>query len=105
MLTLKEAKERRYDLGWLKILATLLLIPYHTARIFEPNVIYPYFVENYNRSIISELLTRFTDQWFMPLFFFIAGAAAKYSLNNISKKQYCSERLNRLLIPFFIFYS
>jgi hypothetical protein len=35
----------------------------------------------------------------MPLFFFIAGAAAKYSLKNRSKKQYCLERLNRLLIP------
>lgn len=35
----------------------------------------------------------------MPLFFFIAGAAVKYSLDSKTKQEYCLERLKRLLIP------
>lgn len=35
MSALKDNYVRRYDLDWLRILATLLLIPYHTARIFD----------------------------------------------------------------------
>jgi peptidoglycan/LPS O-acetylase OafA/YrhL len=27
--------ERRYDVDWLRVLAVLLLFPYHTARIFD----------------------------------------------------------------------
>lgn len=30
-----ETKTRRYDIDWLRIAAVLLLIPYHTARVFN----------------------------------------------------------------------
>ena len=98
--TLKEGKERRYYLDWLRIVATLLLIPYHSALIFKPHVIYSYYLENSTTHPGFELFIRFVNQWFMPLFFFIAGAAAKYSLDSRSKQEYCFERLKRLLIPF-----
>ena len=87
---------RRYDLDWLRILAILLLIPYHTARVFDSN---PFYIKNEINSPTIELFTSFINLWFMPLFFFIAGAAAKYSLERRSKKQYCLERFNKLFIP------
>lgn len=97
--TLKQGKERRYYLDWLRIVATLLLIPYHSALIFKPHVIYSYYLENSTTHPGFEFFIRFVNQWFMPLFFFIAGAAAKYSLDSRSKQEYCLERLKRLLIP------
>lgn len=100
MSTLIEDKERRYYLDWLRIIATLLLIPYHSALIFKPHFIYSFYLENNTTSPFFEICIRFVNQWFMPLFFFIAGAAAKYSLDSRSKKEYCLERLKRLLIPF-----
>jgi glucans biosynthesis protein C len=96
---LKENSVRHYDLDSLRILATLLLIPYHTARIFNCPRFGCYFVQNDIISPVLNLFVSFVDLWFMPLFFFIAGAAAKYSLDNRTQKQYCLERFKRLLIP------
>ncbi|OKH26619.1 hypothetical protein NIES593_00710 [Hydrococcus rivularis NIES-593] len=99
MSALKENSVRRYDLDSLRILATLLLIPYHTARIFNCPRFGCYFVQNDIISPVLNLFVSFVDLWFMPLFFFIAGAAAKYSLDNRTQKQYCLERFKKLLIP------
>lgn len=99
MSALKENSVRRYDLDSLRVLATLLLIPYHTARIFNCPRFGCYFVQNDIISPVLNLFVGFVDLWFMPLFFFIAGAAAKYSLDNRSQKEYCLERVKRLLIP------
>jgi peptidoglycan/LPS O-acetylase OafA/YrhL len=38
----------------------------------------------------------------MPLFFFVAGAASKFALRRRSSRQYISERVFRLLIPFIV---
>lgn len=96
--TLQQNSVRRYDLDLLRILATLLLIPYHAARIFYPHS-YPYYIESKITSSQIELIINFIDQWFMPMFFFIAGVAAKKSLDTRSQKQYCLERLKRLFVP------
>lgn len=98
MSTFQENSVRRYDLDLLRILATLLLIPYHAARIFYPHS-YPYYIESQITSSQIELIINFIDQWFMPMFFFIAGVAAKISLDTRSEKQYCLERLKRLFVP------
>lgn len=100
MSALRENLVRRYDLDSLRILATLLLIPYHTARIFNCPRFGCYFVQNEITSPTLNLFVGFIDIWFMPLFFFIAGAAAKYSLDTRSPKQYCLERFKRLFLPF-----
>lgn len=94
MSALKENLVRRYDLDSLRILATLLLIPYHTARIFNCPCFGCYFVQNEIISPTLNLFVGFIDIWFMPLFFFIAGVAAKYSLDTRSQKRYCLERFN-----------
>ncbi|MBV8882898.1 MAG: acyltransferase family protein [Chroococcidiopsidaceae cyanobacterium CP_BM_RX_35] len=76
-----------------------MLIPYHAARIFDCPRFGCYYVQNSITSPELNLFDSFIDLWFMPLFFFIAGGAAKYSLELRNKKQYCLERFKRLFIP------
>jgi fucose 4-O-acetylase-like acetyltransferase len=38
----------------------------------------------------------------MPLFFLVAGAASMFALRRRSNRQYISERVHRLLIPFIV---
>jgi fucose 4-O-acetylase-like acetyltransferase len=53
--------------------------------------------------ILSEVVegfVTFIDIWFMPLFFFIAGAAAFFALGRRSSREFAVERAKRLLVPF-----
>ena len=88
---------RRYDLDWLRILAVLLLIPFHTARLFdfwEPN-----YVKNAELSAGLTYQIAFIGPWHMPLLFLLAGAATWYALDFRSDGDYVRERFKRLLVP------
>ena len=90
--------ERRYDIDWLRVLAVLLLFPFHTARIFD--TFDPWYVKN---DTLSEALTyfiAFVHPFHMPLLFLLAGASAWFALSYRSGGQYAKERVIRLLIPF-----
>ncbi|MBE9030285.1 acyltransferase [filamentous cyanobacterium LEGE 11480] len=82
----------------LRATATILLLPYHAARIFDW---VPYYLKA-ARLDGFELFCRFVDVWFMPLFFVIAGAAASFSLRQRSATQFIFERLQRLMPPFIL---
>jgi glucan biosynthesis protein C len=88
---------RRHELDWLRVIAVLLLIYFHSARIFDFG---DFYVKNGVLSKGLEAFVAFVDIWFMPLFFFIAGAASFYALKKRSGKQYAGERAKRLLVPF-----
>ena len=91
--------DRRPDLDWLRVLAVLLLIPFHTARIFD--TFEPFYVKNGELSgILSYGVIGFLSPWHMPLLFLLAGAATWYALGFRSAGQYVKERLSRLLVPF-----
>jgi glucan biosynthesis protein C len=92
------AVERRYDLDWIRIIAVLLLIPFHSARIF--NIGEPFYVKNAQLSVILSLLVNFLGMWQMQLLFLIAGASTWYALGHRSGGQYVTERLKRLMVPF-----
>jgi glucan biosynthesis protein C len=89
---------RRYDIDWLRVLAVLLLFPFHTARVFDT------FSEFYAKnSELSEALTYFiayVHPWHMPLLFLLAGASSWFALEFRSGRQYIRERFIRLLVPF-----
>jgi len=90
-------KQRRYDIDWLRVFAVLLLIPFHTAQIFNNH---DFYVRNSQLSAIGmDIFTLFVHQWHMPLFFFVSGAATWFALGFRTKGQYSSERAKRLLIP------
>lgn len=92
--------ERRYDLDWLRVLATLLLIYFHTAAIFYRGDLGEFYVTNSETSSAIGIFMLFVHQWHMPLFFFLSGTATWFSLEARTAGQYLKERLQRLLIPF-----
>ncbi len=98
--TVKKADKlgRRYDVDWLRILAVLLLFPYHTARIFD--TFDNWYVKNDQLSQALTYLISYANPWHMPLLFLLAGAATCFALRFRSGGQYAVERFKRLLVPF-----
>ena len=88
--------ERRHELDWLRALAVLLLIYFHSARVFDD---WDFYVKNPVLNRASSTFVSFVDLWFVPLFFFIAGAATWFALSRRSGKEYAKERSLRLLVP------
>jgi hypothetical protein len=91
--------ERRNDLDWVRIFAVLLLIPFHTARVFD--TFETFYVKNGSlNSWLSYVVIFFLNKWHMPLLFLLAGASTWYALRFRSGGRYLAERLKRLLLPF-----
>jgi glucan biosynthesis protein C len=89
---------RRYDIDWLRIGAVLLLIPFHTARVFDPDE--AFYAKNGEFSTSLERFIVFVRPWHMSLLFFLAGAASWFALGFRSPGTYLGERAKRLLVPF-----
>lgn len=92
--------ERHYELDWLRILAVLLLLYFHTAAIFYTGDLGEFYVKNDQSSHAMSCFITFVHQWHMPLFFLLSGAGTWFALSFRSALQYVQERFNRLLIPF-----
>jgi glucan biosynthesis protein C len=93
---------RRHDIDWVRILAVLLLVPFHSARLFnidEPNVAEPFYAKSEALSWPLSHFIHFVEPWHMPLLFVVAGAASWFALGFRTGGQYATERLKRLLIP------
>ncbi len=89
---------RRYDIDWLRIIAVLLLIPFHTARIFD--IWEAFYVKNaQTNALLTYAVIGFLNQWHMPLFFLLAGASTWFALGFRNGGQYALERLKRLFVP------
>jgi len=89
---------RIYYVDWLRNLAVLLLVPFHTARIFD--IWEPFYAKNTQLSNGLSYFIAFCGPWHMPLLFLLAGAASAFALGLRSGRQYAGERFKRLLIPF-----
>jgi len=63
-------RERRHDLDWLRIVAVLLLIYFHSARIFDFDRFY---VKNPEPSFWLAVFIMFLNCWHMPLFFLVSA--------------------------------
>ena|SRR5579859_219656 len=72
------ASERRSDIDWLRVVAVLLLIPFHAARIFD--VYEPFYAKNAETSWALSYLITFLNVWQMPLLFVLAGASTWFAL-------------------------
>ncbi|SBO43366.1 acyltransferase family protein [Cyanobium sp. NIES-981] len=93
---------RALDLDWLRLLAVLLLIPFHAAAVFYEGELGRFYVADAQSSAGLSVFIAFVHQWHMPLFFFLAGAASWYSLQTRSAVEYLRQRLRRLLLPLLI---
>jgi peptidoglycan/LPS O-acetylase OafA/YrhL len=97
--TMNQTPTRRHDLDVLRILAVLLLIPFHSARVFDS--FDPFYVKNEQTSdALSWAIVAFLNPWHMPLLFVLAGAATWFALRHRSPRAYAGERVKRLLVPF-----
>lgn len=92
-----KTQTRQYYIDWLRNFVIVLLIPFHTARIFD------YWEPNYVKSTdLSWGLSWFIvviSLWFMPLMFWLAGASSWYALEFRTSGRYLKERMQRLFIP------
>jgi glucans biosynthesis protein C len=88
---------RRYDIDWLRVLVIFLLIPYHSARIFD--FWRPFYIKNPIPSPALSWFVAFADPWGMPLLFLLAGSATWFALRKRTGGQYAVDRLKRLLVP------
>jgi glucan biosynthesis protein C len=91
--------ERRWDFDWLRSLAILLLIPLHTARVFDPYVD-NYVIDKQTSPVMREIFIDILVPWLMPLLFFLAGSAAYLSIARRGLGGFVKERVWRLLVPF-----
>ena len=89
---------RRVDISWLRVLAVLLLFPFHTARVFDAWD--EFYVKNDQLSAALTYVIAFMEPWHMPLLFLLAGAASWFALGRRSGAKYAGERVKRLLLPF-----
>lgn len=96
----KTKSKRRYDLDSLRVLATILLIYFHTAAIFYTGDLGEFYVKNDLSSNEMEYFILFIHQWHMPLFFLLSGAATWFALSSRTVGEYVIERFKRLFIPF-----
>ncbi|MEZ0540257.1 acyltransferase family protein [Fibrella arboris] len=87
---------RRYDLDWLRLLAIVILLFYHTGMIY---VSWGWHIKSPEHSQPMEEVMRWLHRWRMPLLFFISGAGTFFALQKRSYGAYASERVRRLFIP------
>lgn len=89
---------RKLYLDNLRSFMILLLFPVHTFMVFNDFGLKFYVWGGENR-FISTLIV-LINPWFMPLLFVIAGISARYSLQRRTLKEFCRERVLKLLVPF-----
>lgn len=89
--------DRRYDVDWLRIGATLLLFVFHVGMVFNPAPFYH--IRNDELSFGWLVACGFIGLWHMPLFFLLAGWSLHGSLRARGAAGVVRERSRRLLVP------
>jgi peptidoglycan/LPS O-acetylase OafA/YrhL len=88
---------RRADIDWLRVLAVLLLIPFHSARVFDVGD--DFYVRNAALSRGLSYFMAFLNVWQLPLLFTLAGASTALALGRRTGRAYLRERIQRLGLP------
>lgn len=88
--------ERRYDLDWLRLIAIIILLFFHTGMLFNP---WEWHIKNTETSESFRYWMIWLHFWRMPLLLFISGAGTYMALSKRTPGQYAGERFKRLFIP------
>lgn len=88
---------RRHDIDWLRVIAIILVLYFHTAMIFVEE--WDWHIKNEEKSYLWLEFNFFLSSFRMPLLFFISGVGSYFALRKRTGWQYVGERHNRLLIP------
>lgn len=88
---------RRHDLDWLRVIAILLLLYFHTGMIFVAE--WGWHIKNPETSYLVLELNYFLSRWRMALLFVISGIGTSFALRRRTPAQYVGERTKRLFVP------
>ncbi len=88
---------RRYDLDWLRVLAVIALLFFHTGMLFTAE--WDWHIKNAETSNLFLEWMHFMSGWRMSLLFFISGVGTWFALGYRSARVYLRERGRRLIIP------
>jgi peptidoglycan/LPS O-acetylase OafA/YrhL len=93
-------QKRLHYLDWLRTILIFGVFLYHVVKPFD--MLMDWHINNAEQSdaVMTSLLI--INPWGLPLFFLVAGAGSRFALRRRSNRQYISERVNRLLIPFIV---
>ncbi|HOK09713.1 MAG TPA: acyltransferase family protein [Candidatus Hydrogenedens sp.] len=89
--------DRKRYIDWLRIIAVLLLIPFHTAMVFFEYE--SFYVKGSETHPLINIFVFLLSPWHMPLLFLLAGMSSYYATLKRTDKEYFIERTRRLLIP------
>jgi glucan biosynthesis protein C len=90
---------RLHYLDWLRVLAVLGVFLFHAVHPFD---YFDWEIKNAEQSVAVTLFIVFFGPWGMPFFFLMSGTGSWFSLRRRTGRQYASERVKRLLIPFIV---
>lgn len=88
--------ERRYDLDWLRFIAIVILLFFHTGMWFNE---WGWHVKNSETSTTFQYWMVWSHYVRMPLLLFISGAGTFMALGKRTPGQFVGERFQRLFIP------
>jgi glucans biosynthesis protein C len=89
--------ERRYDLDWLRVIAIVLLLYFHTAMIFAAELDWHIRSEETSHALLE--FNFFLSRWRMALLFLISGIGTGFALGSRTAGPYLRERFTRLVVP------
>jgi len=97
---MQQSSQRLYWIDWLRVIAVLLIFPFHSARVFD--VFEQFYAKGPIQSAaLSWFPVAFFSLWQMPLLFLLAGMSSYFALGKRTGRQFIGERALRLLVPFF----
>ena len=88
---------RKYYIDNIRILCILLLIPFHTAMIFN-DFGESWYIHSRNNTLAT-LFVIGVYPWWMSVLFVLAGMSTVYALKKRTTRQYVKERFYKLFIP------
>lgn len=89
---------RKHFIDNIRWIFVLWLLPYHTFMVYN-TFGESFYIKGADIQATTNFITA-TWPWFMPLLFLIAGVSSAYALELKTAKEYISERISKLLIPF-----
>jgi hypothetical protein len=88
---------RRYDLDWLRILVSALLILFHTGMFYVEN--WGWHAKSLYQSQFLENIMLIVEPWRMPVLWLISGISIRFIMAKVTLWRFITLRSVRLLLP------
>ena len=98
------ARQRRYDIDWLRTFALGILIIYHVVVSFQPWGYMIFFLQNRQPLPWLWNIMSMVNIWRIPLLFVISGMGLHFAMQRRNWKQLLKDRTLRILVPFIFGY-